>query len=273
MEKAIAYCAASQTIADLAREERGRISDKQTSRNYHMQLVADELKQRGWTPLRALVSGDSVFVLPRMRKAYKPFTLEDVLARTHLIGSLESDGERPIEEVLAEFILSEITEEVPCGARIARKVAEHVQHAAQPLRAVDALQRVLELDDELKQLREPFRTSRKPHQKTKRLLETDLMQAVGEREQSVDTSGGSYKLRCRARTTDGKFTAKDVARAVKTVSALFVEDHSLDEHATAPTVTAVKSADFTELLRKQLTEAADEAMEPTSKTTLQCVRS
>jgi hypothetical protein len=273
MEKAVAYCAASHTLSELAREERARIGDKQATRNYHMQALSDELKQRAWAPLRADVNGETVFVIARVRKVYKPFTLDDVLARTHLIGSLTADSERSIDDVVAEFVLSEFTDEVPCGARITRKVGESVQRASEPLRTNDALRRVLELDEELKQLREPYRTSRKPHQKTKRLLETDLLQAVGDREESVDTTEGSYKLKCRAQTKEAKFSAKDVARAVKAASASFVEDHSLDERASSQTVSACQSEDFTSMLRKQLSEAAEETGETTSKSTLQCVRS
>lgn len=273
MEQAVAYCTASQTLSDLSREERSRIDDKQATRNYHMQLLTDELKQRDWTPLRADVNGEALFVLPRIRKAYKPFTLDDLLARTHMIGSLSADNDRSIDEVVADFVLAEYTEEVPCGARIVRKVGESVQRASESLHATEALQRVVELDDELKQLREPYRTSRKPHQKTKRLLEAELIQAMGDREESVDTTDGSYRLRCRMRTKEGTFSAKDVARAVKAASAHFVEGCSLEERASSQTVSACQSEDFTSLLRKQLTDAAEEASEASSKNTLQCVRS
>lgn len=265
--------------SDTASLEGGIVMDTHASRNYHLQILADELKARSWKPLHCSVNGKAVYVVARIRKAFKPFTLEGILQRTTALGSMSADGDKTIDEVVNEFILREYTELIPCGAHITRKVSSIEQQTAQPLTDRAALERVLELDAELKALRQSFRKSQKPHEKTKLLLEPDAMQAVGGTERDIATAGGrrelkweggQYKLQCRTRTSGGDYQdarhqdgniplRKAICRAIKMATEAFVEDHSLDHRASASTVHAMQGVEFGELLRQRLSESADDA--------------
>lgn len=273
MEKAAAYCTATQGLSALARDERNAIADTQSARTYHLQVLADELEASGWTPKVGTFGDGPMFVLPRNRKVVAPFTLEEVLADLQAtMQSVSEDGERSVDDMIAETILQKYTEQVPCGARLARKVSEDVRISAQPLINASALQKVVELDERLKTLRQPFKEQRKPHQQTKRLLEPDVMQTLGESERTVSTGGGSFVLKCRTHRRPGKFSAKELARAVKDATAEFVEGHSLDDVASRATVNAVKCDEFVTLLSGHLTHTASDALEAETKVKLQCVR-
>lgn len=270
--KAAAYCTATQGLSVLSRDERNSISDAQASRNYHMSLLSEELEKGGWIPLVCVVEGEAVYVVPRLRKVVKPFSLEDIMEELGSLSSLPTDSERGITEIVTEHILRNYTEHVPCGGRLTRKVSDQVRDTARPLSQRATLQKVMELDNRIAELRAPFRAQRKPHQKAKRLLEADVMQNLGTREETVLTQSGPFVLRCRTHTRPSKFSVRDIAAAVKDATSHFVEGHSLDDRASASTVHAVQCEEFVDLLKSHLVQSSESAREPETKTKLQCVR-
>lgn len=273
MEKAIAYCTATQGLGILLRDERNIVADAQSARTYHMQALTDELKASNWTPKIGAVGDAPIYVLPRTRKVVAPFTLKEVLGDLQAtIAEMTEDSERSIDEVVAELILQKYTQHIACGVRIVRKVSNEVREAARPVSNALALEKVVELDERLKTLRQPFKDKRKSHQKTKRLLEPDVMQTIGDIEQSVTTSDGSFVLKCRTHRRPGKFSAKELTRAVKDATVEFVEGHSLDDVASRATVHAVRCNEFVAILSNHLSQTADDALEDDAKVKLQCVR-
>ena len=273
MEKAVAYCTASQGLSTLSRTERNAIADAQSARAYHIQTLSDELKAANWSPKQSTIGDAPMFVVPRTRKVVAQFTLEDILHDLHsTMHSVTENSERSIDELVAEHILQKYTEHVPCGARLTRKVSDDERAIAQPLTNTAALEKVVELDERLRALRQPFKDQRKPHQKTKRLLETEVMQNIGENEQTVNTGDGSFVLKCRTQRRPGKFSAREITRAVKEATSEFVEGHSLDDNASHATVAAMSCDEFVTLLASHLTQTASDAMEEETKVKLQCVR-
>ena len=272
MEKAVAYCTASQGLSALSRDERSSISDAVASRNYHLAALGEELEKHGWGPCSLTVNGEPVYVVARTRKVMKPFLLEDILVEVSSLGSLVVDGERSITDAITEHILRKYTEHVPCGARVTRKVPDAVRERCRALSNRTALEKVLELDERIAALKAPFKAMRKPHQKTKRLLESEVMENLGRQEATVDTPGGAFVLKCRTHTRPATFSAREIAAAVKEAAGSFVEGHSLDDRASTSTVDAVKCDEFADLLKTHLVQTAESAQEPQSQTKLQCVR-
>lgn len=272
MQNATAYCDAVHTLTELSRNEKSVIADTVSRRDYHMQALTDELKARSWVPLKGIVDGAVFYIVPRLKKIVRPFTVDDILTRATNFQTIACDDERSIRDAIVDLLTEGIVEQVPSKARITKKVSDDVAETAPLITDGLSLCKVLELEQQLKALRDPFKSQKKPLHKTRRLLEPDVMDAVGEIERGVDTPTGKYVLKRRANTQQSKFSLTDLTKVVREVTDSFLEEHSLDAQAKRQTISAISNGDFGDRLQKQISSSATEAEEPHTKLKLQCVR-